>query len=103
MSKIFFNFLILIILTGCVQSTAMVGPAVTLVSTGNFAHAGLSFGANKAVEKETGMSTTELISKTINENDKEIKQNEMHESLITLIDLNFHKTRKIILDNKGNY
>ena len=41
------------------QSTAMVGPAITLASTGNIYQAGFSF-EGKAVENETGMTTTEL-------------------------------------------
>ena len=47
------------------QSTAMVGPAITLASTGNIYQAGFSFGAGKAVENETGMTTTELLKNNI--------------------------------------
>ena len=42
-----------IILSGCVQSTAMIGPAITIASTGNFSQAGFTFITNKAVEEET--------------------------------------------------
>ena len=52
------------------QSTAMIGPTMTLVSTGNLYQASLSYGANKAVEKETGMQTTEYLINKIEDNQK---------------------------------
>ena len=54
------------------QSTAMIGPTMTLVSTGNFYQAGFSYGANKAVEKETGMQTTDYLINKIEDNQKKI-------------------------------
>ena len=50
-----------IILSGCVQSTAMIGPAITIASTGNVSQAGLTFITNKAVEEETGMTNQDGI------------------------------------------
>ena len=50
-----------IILSGCAQSTAMIGPAITLASSGNISQAGLTFFTNKAVEKETGMNTVSYV------------------------------------------
>jgi len=87
------------LLSGCVQSTTMVGPAVTLVSSGNIGHAGLSLGANKAVENETGMSTTELIVTKFDESQKIKPDEELLESLKVLLDLNLHKTRKELSKN----
>ena len=52
-----------IILSGCAQSTAMLGPAITLASSGNISQAGLTYFTNKAVEKETGMDTVTYVSK----------------------------------------
>ena len=48
-------------LNGCVQSAAFLGPAYTLISTGNIYHAGLSYGSNQAIKKATGKTTTENI------------------------------------------
>ena len=53
--KIVLYFCISLFLTGCYQSTAMVGPAITLASTGNVSQAGLAYITNRVVEKETGM------------------------------------------------
>ena len=77
----------------------MVGPAMTLASTGNIYQAGLSFSANKAVEKETGMQTHEYISKILDENNlKKSNSNQFEKNLSTLLQENFEKTRKIILN-----
>ena len=52
--KVYFLILISISLSGCIQSTALLGPGITIATTGNVMHAGLQYGANKAIEKETG-------------------------------------------------
>ena len=52
--KIYFLALIFIFLSGCIQSTALLGPGVTLATTGNIMQAGLQYGANKAIKNETG-------------------------------------------------
>ena len=52
--KIYFLVLISIMLTGCIQSTALLGPGVTIATTGNIMQAGLQYGANTAIKNETG-------------------------------------------------
>ena len=91
--------LFLLFLNNCVQSSAMIGPTMTLVSTGNIYQAGLSFGANKAVEYETGMPTSKYLINKIEVNEKKtiIQQDrELNESLQILLELNIEKTRKQI-------
>ncbi len=98
-NKIITIVFITIFLNSCVQSTAMIAPTMTLVSTGNVYHAGASYGANKAVEKETGVPTTKYIIDKI-ENRKIKKKNnleiDLYESLSILLELNIEKTKKII-------
>ena len=96
--KITLLFALLFVLNGCIQSTAMVGPAMTLVSTGNITQAGFTFSANKAVEKETGMQAHEYLSKIIEENNfNSANSNQFEQNLSALLVSNFEKTRKIIL------
>ncbi len=84
--KILNYILVGIILSGCAQSTAMVGPAYTFVSTGNIFQTGFTFGANKMVEKETGLSTSEIISNKLNEDIiKKKNENNIDESLLILV------------------
>ena len=73
----------------------MIGPSMTLVSTGNIYNAGLSYGANKAVEKETGMQTSEYIINKIEDypTNNNIKEDQLN-SLMILLELNIEKTKK---------
>ena len=52
--KIYFLVLISIMLTGCIQSTALLGPSITIATTGNIMQAGLQYSANTAIKNETG-------------------------------------------------
>ncbi len=89
-----------IILTGCAQSTAMLGPALTLASSGKVSQAGLTFFTNKAVEKETGMDTVSYVSKKIEQQNTKTK---LRREFKNLVETNFVKTReKLILQDKSN-
>ena len=101
--KIVLYFCISLFLTGCYQSTAMVGPAITFASTGNISQAGLAYMTNKAVEKETGMSTTKYVSTILEEKTKKTKKNEkINEELMILVQTNFEETRKkLLLQNQS--
>jgi len=52
--KLYFIFLSFIFLSGCFQSSALLGPGMTIISSGNLMQAGFHYGANKAVKKDTG-------------------------------------------------
>ena len=95
--KIVLYFCVSLFLTGCFQSSAMVGPAITLASTGNVSQAGLAYITNKAVEKETGMSTTEYVSTILEEKTKKNKNKKINEELMILVKTNFEETRKKLL------
>jgi hypothetical protein len=106
----FKNIILLIIvlfpLNGCVQSTAFMGPGVTIVTSGNVAQAGFQYGTNKIIEKKTGKNTLGLISDTFVENydEKEIEQTnfnekKFHENFRKLVKKNFYKTRNQIFYN----
>ena len=70
MKKIFL-LLCFVFLSGCFQSMALLGPAVTGASTGKIYQAGLSYGTNVIMLQATGKTTSEhmmdiLISKETN-------------------------------------
>jgi len=89
-----------VILSGCAQSTAMLGPAITLASTGNVSQAGITFFTNKAVEKETGMNTVSFVSSKIEQNSSKTR---IRREFKELVETNFEKTRqKIISQNQSN-
>ena len=90
-------------MTGCFQSSAMVGPAIAFASTGNVSQAGLAYFTNRAVKEETGMSTTEYVSTFLEEKTKKTKKNEkIYEELMILVQTNFEQTRKkLLLQNQS--
>ena len=65
--KIYFLVLISIFLSGCIQSTALLGPGVTIATTGNIMQAGLQYGANTALKKETGKDAITHLKDAVNE------------------------------------
>ena len=93
-------------MTGCFQSSAMVGPAITFASTGNVSQAGLAYLTNKTVKEETGMSAAEYISTILEEKTKKTKKTKknekIYEELMILVQTNFEETRKkLLLQNQS--
>tara|TARA_B100000579_G_C22645742_1_gene763659 strand:+ start:533 stop:832 length:300 start_codon:yes stop_codon:yes gene_type:complete len=99
MGKVLFNILILIFLSGCFQSTSMIGPGITLVSTGNIPHAFGTFLTNSAVKNETGMHTHQLIAKKVEEQKIKNDRKKIPQDLVILIENNIKKTRNIIISD----
>ena len=89
--KILSCILVGIILSGCAQSTAMLGPALTLATTGNATQAGMTFFTNKAVKKETGMDTVSFVSNKLEQNSSKNRK------FRKLVETNFEKTRKKLI------
>ena len=65
--KIYLIVLISIILSGCIQSTALLGPGITIATTGNIMQASLQYGANSAIKKETGKDALTHLKDAIDE------------------------------------
>ena len=68
--KIYFLIVISISLSGCIQSTALLGPGVTIATTGNVMQAGFQYGANSAIKKETGKDALTHLKSAIDEEKK---------------------------------
>ena len=49
----------LVLLSACAQSTALIGPAITVGNTGNIMQASFSYGSNMAVKRVTGKTPGE--------------------------------------------
>ena len=54
------------LLNSCVETTALLGPAVTIGSTGNIYQAGLTYGTNKTVLATTGKYPVEHLTNMLN-------------------------------------
>ena len=96
LKKIVSGFFFLCFLNGCVQSTALLGPAYTLASTGNIYHAGLSYGSNQAVKKITGKSPTENIKSFTDSKKSKIDEEQNYDEFFALVKNRIEKTSKII-------
>ena len=89
--KILFLFSSLIFFNGCIQTTALLGPGVTIATTGNVLQAGLQYGANSVIEKETGKNTFEHLQNAV---DNQNKNKKFHEKFTNLVEKKFELTRE---------
>ena len=71
--KIYLLVLISIFLSGCIQSSALLGPGITIATTGNVMQAGLQYGANSAIKKETGKDAITHLKNVVDE-EQDIKK-----------------------------
>ena len=104
--KIIMLLLILFPLNACIQSTAFMGPGVTIATSGNVAQAGFQYGTNKIIEKKTGKNTLGLIKDSLaeNNNEKEIDktnfdEKKFYENFKKLVEKKFYKTRNQMFYN----
>ena len=100
LKKLIFGLFFLVFLNGCAQTTAFLGPAYTLSSTGNVLQAGLSYGSDKIITKATGKSPAENLKEIIDKSDKQLKsinkKKSIDNDLYFLVKANIEKTSKII-------
>ena len=105
--KIAFILMSVVLLTGCAQSTAFLGPAITVAATGNIAQGGFTYGTNEVIKRETGKDTMQYVSDLLELEDKNLLEPEdkkatINEDLIVLVESNIKKTRKKIASKKSN-
>jgi hypothetical protein len=61
-----------VFLSGCFQTIAFLGPAITGASTGKMYQAGLSYGTNIILEQATGKTTSEHMLNMLNNNETKL-------------------------------
>ena len=94
--KIYLLVLIFIILPGCMQSTALLGPGVTIATTGNIMQAGLQYGANTAIKKETGKDALTHLKSAV---EKEKDSQKLNKKIINFTQNTIDKVKKKLLIN----
>ena len=94
--NIFFVIFVLIFLSGCVQTTSLLGPGLTVATTGNVFQAGFQYGANTAIKKETGKDVLTHIKDKVDEQNQEKK---FYVQLKQLIENRIETTRQKLLFN----
>ena len=85
-------------LTGFVPIFSLVGPGVTVLTSGNVYKASAQFVINQRIEKETGKNSLTLIKETFTkeERDKKNKNSSFDEDLRQLVETRIEMTRKKI-------
>ena len=94
--KILLIFSSLIFLNGCLQATALLGPGITVATTGNVLQAGFQYGANSVIEKETGKNTFEHFKDAV---DSQNKNKKFQEKFINVVEKKFKLTREKLNSN----
>jgi hypothetical protein len=94
-----------VLLTGCAQSTAFLGPAITVAATGSIGQAGFTYGTNEVIKRETGKDTMQYVSSLLEPEDKNLLKSEdkkvtINEDLIALVESSIKKTRQKLLQKK---
>ena len=79
------------ILSGCAQNTVLLGPALTIGTTGNVAHAGIQYGTNQAIKQKTGKDALTYISEAVEEDQRKKKFNKQ---FVELLESRIKKTRE---------
>ena len=85
LKKIIISAFAMCFLTGCLQNTAFLGPALTVASTGNVYQAGLSYGSSQAIKKMTGKTTTENVKSFLDSNNTTVKEEEIYDEFFVLV------------------
>ena len=94
--NIFFFIFVLIFLSGCVQTTSMLGPGITIATTGNVFQAGLQYGANTAIKNETGKDVLSHIKDKVDEKKGEKK---FYTEFRLFLEKRINATRKKFITN----
>jgi hypothetical protein len=96
LKKIYLLVLISMFLTGCIQSTALLGPGVTIATTGNIMQAGFQYGANSAIKKETGKDALTHLKNAVEE---EQDNQKLEKKIKNLAKNTIKKIKKKLLTN----
>lgn len=94
--KFSFFLLILVFLTGCFQTSALLGPGITVVTSGNVLQAGLQYGANTAIKNELGEYPLDYIKNSVQEKNN---QKKLHVEFKTFVENRIKATRKKLFLN----
>ena len=89
--KISFVSLSFIFLSGCLQTTALLGPSMTIATTGNVLQAGIQYGANTAIKNETGKDTLEHLQDAV---ESQSKSHKFKRKFSDLVEKKFSLTRE---------
>ena len=89
--QISFIFFSLIFLSGCLQTTALLAPGLTVATSGNILQAGLQYSANTAIKNETGKDTLEHLQDAV---ESQSQSHKFKRKFSDLVEKKFEITRQ---------
>ena len=89
--KIFTILLSFLFLTGFTPFVSILGPGVTVLTSGNIYKATAQFIIDQSIKKKTGKNSLTLVKEEL---DKKKNKNEFHEELRNLVEKRINMTRK---------
>ena len=81
------------ILSGCAQNAALLGPALTIGTTGNVMQAGIQYGTNQAIKQETGKDAFTYISDAV---EKDQRKKKFNKQFVKFLETRIKKTRELL-------
>ena len=87
-------------LTGFVPIFSIIGPGVTVLTTGNIYKAAAQLMIDQSIKKKTGKNSLTLVKEEINKNNRKYKKNKFNDDLRQLVEKRIKMTRKK-LDNQN--
>ena len=96
LKKIIISAFVMCFLTGCLQNTALLGPGLTIASTGNVYQAGLSYGSSKVIKKMSGKTPTENVKSFLDNNNNTVKEEEVHDEFFVIVKDKIEKKSNIL-------
>ena len=96
LKKIIISAFVMCFLTGCLQNTALLGPGLTIASTGNVYQAGLSYGSSKVIKKMSGKTPTENVKSFLDSNNTTVKKEEINDEFFALVKNKIEKKSNIL-------
>ena len=94
MKKILIIILSLVLLSACAQSTALIGPAITIGNTGNIMQASFSYGSNMAVRQATGKTPGEHITSYVEEKREKREEKKIRKEIANYLESHIEIMRK---------
>ena len=94
--KLIFLLFSLTTLNGCIETTAFLGPAISVGTTGNVYQASLSYASNQIIHSTTGKNTIEHVTSFLDPND------EFEGNLDLIVVDNINDVKEVLKKNQKN-
>ena len=78
MKKIYFLLFYFMLLTGCAQNLALLGPAISIVKTGSIQQALIGESINQGIKSETGKDVSEHVMNLMDKENENLECKSVH-------------------------